>query len=75
MPGDPRECRQQAQECLRLAQEATSDHARQDYAALASTWMQLANMYESDDALLNGLNTAGSNVPLIPRRAIRLRAA
>jgi hypothetical protein len=75
MPGDPRECRQQAQECLRLAQEATSDPARQDYAALASTWMQLANMYESDDALLKGLSAAGLNVPLTPRRAIRLRAA
>jgi hypothetical protein len=75
MPGDPRECRQQAQECLRLAQEATSDQARQDYTALANTWMQLANMYESDDALLIGLRAAGLNVPLTPRRAIRLRAA
>ena len=76
MPGDPRECRQQAQDCLRLAQEASSDEARQDYTALANTWMQLANMYESDDALLKGLSAAGLNVvPLEPRRPIRLRAA
>jgi hypothetical protein len=27
MPGDPRECRQQAQECLYLARHATSDPA------------------------------------------------
>jgi hypothetical protein len=76
MPGDPRECRQQAQDCLRLAQDATSDPARQDYIALAHTWTQLANMYESDDALLKGLSAAGLNVvPLKPRRPIRLRAA
>ena len=76
MPGDPRECRQQAQDCVRLAQEASSDEARQDYTALANTWMQLANMYESDDALLKGLSAAGLNVvPLKPRRPIRLRAA
>jgi hypothetical protein len=76
VPGDPRECRRQAQECLRLAQEATSDPARQDYIALANTWMQLAKMYESDDALLKVLSAAGlSVVPLQPRRPIRLRAA
>jgi hypothetical protein len=56
MPGDPRDCRQQAQECLRLAQEAASDSARQDYAALANTWTQLANMFESDDALAQCLS-------------------
>ena len=62
MPGDPRECRQQAQECLRLAQEATSDPARQDYTVLADTWTQLANMFESDNALLKSLSAAGLNV-------------
>jgi hypothetical protein len=76
MPGDPRECRQQARECLRLAQEATSDPARQDYIALADTWTQLANMFESDNALAACLGDAGLNVvPLKLRRPIRLRAA
>jgi hypothetical protein len=77
MPGDPRECRQQAQECLRLAQEATSDPvARQDYTALAETWTQLANMFESDNALAQCLSAAGANDrPLKARRPIRLRAA
>ena len=76
MPGDPQECRQQAQECLRLAQEATSDSARHDYAALADTLMQLAKIFESDNALLAGLSAAGLNdVPLKARRPIRLRAA
>jgi hypothetical protein len=75
MPGDPRECRQQAQECLRLAQDATSNPARQDYIALAHTWTQLANMFESDDALLKGLSAAGVNVVSLKPRPIRLRAA
>ena len=76
MPGDPRECRQQAQDCLRLAQESTSDPAREDYTALAYTWTELVNMFESDNALLEGLSAAGSSVvPLQPRRPIRLRAA
>jgi hypothetical protein len=76
MPGDPRECRQQAQDCLRLAEEATSDQAREDYIALADTWTQLANMFESDNALLEGLSAAGLNVvPRKPRRPIMLRAA
>ena len=76
MPGDPRECRQQAQDCLRLAQEATSDPAREDYTTLAYTWTELANMFESDNALAKCLSAAGSSVvPLEARRPITLRAA
>ena len=72
MPGDPRECRQQAQECLRLAQEATTDLARQHYNALAYTWTQLANMFESDEALAQCLSV--DDVSLETRRPVRLRA-
>ena len=76
MPGDPQECRQLARDCLRLAEEATSDPARQDYMALAYTWTELANVFESDNALLQSLSGAGSSVvPLLPRRRIRLKAA
>ena len=75
MPGDPQECRQQAQDCLRLAQNATSGPAREDYKALAHTWTELANVFESDNALLESLNGAGSSVvPLQTRRPIRLVA-
>ena len=76
MPGDPEECRQQAQDCLRLAGEATSDPAREEYTALADTWTQLARMFESDNALLKNLSAAGWNVvPLEPRWPIKLRAS
>lgn len=76
MPGNPQECRQQAHECLHLAEQAASHEARQEYASLASTWIQLANIFESDDALLKGLSEAGLNVvPLKPRHHIKLRAS
>jgi hypothetical protein len=76
MSGDPQECRQQAKECLYLAQQATSDSVRQDYTALAHTWMELARVFESDNALLESLDGAGSSVvPLQTRRPIRLVAA
>ena len=68
MPGDPQECRQQAQECLYLAQQATSDAVRQDYTALALTWMELTHVFESGNAFPKNLRAAGWNVvPLEPR--------
>ena len=67
MPGDPRECRQQAVECLYLAQQATSDLGRQDYTVLAHTWMELAHVFESDNALLKNLSAAGWNVVRLNR--------
>jgi hypothetical protein len=49
---------------------------RDNYIALADTWTQLANMFESDNALAACLGDAGLNVvPLKLRRPIRLRAA
>ena len=76
MPGDPQECRQLARDCLRLAEEATSDPARQDYNALAYTWTRLADMFESDIAVLESLSAAGSSVVSLQlRRPIWLRAA
>jgi hypothetical protein len=76
MPGDPQECHQLARDCLRLAEEATSDPARQDHIALAHTWMELAHALESDNAWIECLSVDGSSVvPLQPRRRIRLRAA
>jgi hypothetical protein len=76
MPGDPQECREQAQECLRLAQQAVTHLDRQDYAALAHTWTELARGFESDNALLESLSSARSSVvPIQPRWRIRLVAA
>ena len=76
MSGDPRECRQLAVECLYLAQQATSHSVRQDYTALAHKWMELVDVFESDNALLKSLSAAGWNVvTLEPRWPIKLRAS
>jgi hypothetical protein len=41
MPGDPRECRQHALTCVRLAQTSASPQAREQFASLANTWLRL----------------------------------
>ena len=39
MPGDPKECRQHALACVRLAQTSASPQAREEFANLARTWI------------------------------------
>ena len=46
MPGDPRECRQHALTCVRLAQTSASSQAREQFANLAQTWIRLADDLE-----------------------------
>jgi hypothetical protein len=71
MSGNAQDCRRQAQECWRLARQATSHRSREDYTALANTWLQLAIIFETDDALFE----ARSNVVRFAkrRRPIRLK--
>jgi hypothetical protein len=56
MPGDPRECRQHALSCVRLAQTSASPQAREQFANLARTWIRLADDLERSQALLNALD-------------------
>ncbi len=56
MPGDPKECRQHAVACLRLAQTAASPEAREHFASIANTWLKLADELETTKALLAALN-------------------
>ena len=46
MPGDPKECRQRALTCVRLAQTSASPQAREQFANLARTWIKLADDLE-----------------------------
>jgi hypothetical protein len=55
MPGDPKECRQQALECVRLAQTSASPQAREEFANLAQTWIRLADDLERSLTLLDAL--------------------
>jgi hypothetical protein len=52
MPGDPKECRQHALTCARLAQTSASPQARERFASLANTWLRLAEDLERTFALL-----------------------
>ena len=52
MPGDPKECREHAKCCLRLAAEAPSSLAKARFQELAETWMRLATDLELSLSLL-----------------------
>ena len=54
MPGDPKECRQQALTCVRLAQTSASPQVREQFASLAWTWIKLADDLERNLTLLAG---------------------
>jgi hypothetical protein len=53
MPIDPSECRQQALDCVRLAQTATSLEARKIWSDLAKTWLRFASDLEANECLLD----------------------
>lgn len=52
MPGDPQECRLQAEHCLRLAEEAADPASRSMLSTLAGQWMRLAKDFENANAFL-----------------------
>jgi hypothetical protein len=51
MPLDPKECRQQALACVRLAQTSPSPQVRRHYAELAKTWLTLAGDLDLESQL------------------------
>ena len=53
MPGDPKECRQHALACVRLAQTSASPQTREQFANLARTWIRLADDLERTLAVLS----------------------
>ena len=55
MPGDPKECRQHALNCVQLAKTAASPQAREEFANLARIWIRLANDLERTSAFLDVL--------------------
>ena len=52
MPGDPRECRQHAVNCLEHARTASSPEAKAKFLDLADTWLKLAADLEAMRKLL-----------------------
>lgn len=53
MPGDPKECRQHALNCLLLAKQATTQDAEQTFLNLARTWTALAAELEQAQAAID----------------------
>jgi hypothetical protein len=53
MPGDPHQCRLNAQRCLLLAKRARRPKLRKSLNASALTWTKLAAELESDEVLLS----------------------
>jgi hypothetical protein len=55
MPGDPQQCRLNAQRCLLLAKHARRPKLRRNLTDLAETWNKLAAELESDQVLLSAI--------------------
>jgi hypothetical protein len=56
MPGDPKECRQRALNCMLLAKEAMTAQSKQTFQSLAQSWTRLAAELEDANAFLNTLS-------------------
>ena len=52
MLGDPKECRKNAEDCLRLAAAASTPDAKERFEALAHRWLALAADEEASTDLL-----------------------
>jgi hypothetical protein len=52
MPGDPKECREHAQQWLKLAESTQSLFVKLRFQGLAHAWLRLADDLECAEALL-----------------------
>jgi hypothetical protein len=52
MPGDPKECRENAKRCLEFAQAARTEADRERFAGLFQRWLALATDSEAANVLL-----------------------
>jgi len=66
MPGNPRECREHAMECMELARTAQTPEHKQLLTGLAQSWLNFAAEIERAQVLLgqhgergNGLDRSG----------------
>jgi len=52
MPGDPKECRENAKRCFEFAQTARTEADRERFEGLAQRWLALATDFEAASVLL-----------------------
>ena len=55
MPGDPKECKEHAKNCLRLAADAPNEPAKRLFEKLARSWLGLARDLEISEELIEEL--------------------
>jgi hypothetical protein len=63
MPGDPKECREHARNCIELAEQAITAEGCATLINLANHWIKLAAELESAPAFLNALKDMELNTP------------
>jgi hypothetical protein len=56
MPGDPKECRQHALNCMLLAKQTANQESKQTFLGLSQSWTRLAVELENAQALLDTVN-------------------
>lgn len=56
MPGDPQECRLQAEHCLVMAQDSADQENRALLSQMAEQWMRLAKDFENAAAFQEALD-------------------
>jgi hypothetical protein len=64
MPGDPKECRQHALNCVRLAQTSSTPQTREQFASLVNTWLRLAADLEQAQVFLDALDEDTEEQPI-----------
>jgi hypothetical protein len=73
MPGDPRECRENAKRCLDFAQTARTQADRERFEGLAQRWLALATDFEAASVLLGKWSSGPltfSDHPVSPTRNV-----
>ena len=63
MPGDPKECRQHALNCMLLAKQTANQESKQTFLGLAQSWTKLAVELEDSQALLNEIDLENAAEP------------
>ena len=69
MPGDPKECREHARNCIEMAEQAVTAQGRATLINLANHWTKLATELESAQTFLNSLKAMELNTPSDGRTA------
>jgi len=64
MPGDPKECRQNAECCAELARLASTPEARDTFLSLQVTWIRLAMELDQATALIDATQEAEEEQPI-----------